>query len=475
MVLLVEICIGRDTDFRRLGRFEIFEPLGQGGFAKVFRAHDPLLHRDVALKIPKPQVLMSEESRLRFEREAKAVAVLSHPAIIPVYETGTIGPISYIASGYCPGQNLAEWFADQGRSINLRTAATIVASLAEAVHHAHQRGIVHRDLKPANVLVEDGELPMCDLVRITDFGLAKQMQSNDATVTAEGAVVGTPAYMSPEQALGSRQIDAATDIYALGVILYELLTGKLPFQGNSHLETLKSIETQTPYTPRKINAAIPKDLEAICLKCLNKSPGDRYPNAFDLADDLNAWLSGRPITARHLTAGEKLIRWTKRNPATAAALAFAIFCLLGGLTLTAWQWRITRGTCWSQMLKRNKAQKNVHQLKETVENVLEEYGALLEAESYLSPAHHRIINEMLFVHKGLIDEEADQLDVTSATIQSYLQILRLHRDLGQLEKAREVCLQAEELVAIAIQKNPSKQAELHQILSTFDCRKRSSS
>ena len=278
-----------------VGRFEIEKVLGQGGYARVFLAHDPHLDRKVALKIPLLKTLGDSAARLRFEREAKAAAVLSHPAIIPIYESGTIGAISFIAFGYCEGPTLGEWFARQKQDIQPECAAAIVARLAEAVEHAHQRGIIHRDLKPANILLNAGDAPVesddstdvANRVRITDFGLARIESTGDQTITVDGTIIGTPAYMSPEQARADENVGPASDIFALGTILYELLTGTRPFAGKNHLATLRAVETNTPPSPRQLNPAIPKDVEAICLKCLEKDPASRYDSAFDLSADLS--------------------------------------------------------------------------------------------------------------------------------------------------------------------------------------------
>ena len=236
----------RRGTLRTIGRFEIERLLGQGGFASVYLAHDPKLNRKIAIKVLKPTAFFSADASDRFDREAQAAAVLNHPNIIPVFESGTIDSDHYIVSAFSDGITLKQWTDRQTEPISPRTAAEIVSTLADAVEHAHQRGIVHRDLKPANVLVEmeEAEAPngaFPGTLRVTDFGLAKYADSVDQLQTAEGAIVGTPAYMSPEQAKGGQDIGNSSDIYSLGVILYELLTGKHPILGQTHIETLLAI------------------------------------------------------------------------------------------------------------------------------------------------------------------------------------------------------------------------------------------
>ncbi len=336
--------------------------------------------------------------------------------------------------------------------------------LAEAAQHAHQRGVIHRDLKPANVLIQDGAEPIAQRLRVADFGLAKQMECDDMTITTDGAVVGTPAYMSPEQARGASVIDGATDIFSLGVILYELLTGKLPFKKSGNLSTLNAIANEIPVAPRKINNGIPKDLEAICLKCLNKRPEDRYGDAYSLANDLNAWLDGRPIAARHATRSERLARWVRREPALAAALALAFFSLALGLVLTGWQWQVAQANLADSNIQRDRAVKNIQRIQDTVENVLDEYGNSLDEKLYLDPGHRRIITEMIRMHKELIDEEAQALNVTESTIESYVKIAQLNRKLANFEQAREICRQARTLAELAIKNNPGQESQLRYAL-----------
>jgi WD40 repeat protein/serine/threonine protein kinase len=352
-----------ELPFHELGRFRIRRRLGQGAFGMVFLASDPQLGREVALKVPRPEVLMTGELRERFLLEARAAAGLDHPNLVPVYEAGAVGPLCYIASAYCPGIMLSEWLRGQKELPPERLAASILATLADAVGHAHSRGVVHRDLKPSNILLQgkrrdpvdgnstvkepgarqdasDAELEF--VLRITDFGLAKLIgdaaaEGHTAAVeTRTGAVLGTPNYMAPEQASGkNKEIGPAADVYALGVILYELLTGRPPFRGESLLDTLEQVRTREPLPPSRLRPKLSRDLETICLKCLQKEPHKRYERATALADDLRRYLAGEPIQARPIRAWERGLKWAKRRPAPAALLLLGILAplVVAGITL----------------------------------------------------------------------------------------------------------------------------------------------
>ncbi len=259
----------------------------------------------------------------RFQNEAEAAAVLDHAGIVPVYEVGEHDGQKYFSMKLVEGGNLAEQLANF--TDNPRAAATVVAEAAEAVHHAHMRGILHRDLKPANILIDTDGHP-----HITDFGLAKRVEA-DPELTASGMILGTPAYMSPEQATGHRgTITTATDVYGLGAILYALLAGKAPFGGESAIQTIEAVRNRAPEPPSRFNAKVPRDLETICLKCLEKDPRRRYAGVHALADDLRAWLDSRPISARRVRMLERAWLWCKRRPAVAALSAAALLASIGG-------------------------------------------------------------------------------------------------------------------------------------------------
>jgi WD40 repeat protein/tRNA A-37 threonylcarbamoyl transferase component Bud32/Tfp pilus assembly protein PilF len=319
--------------------YEVLGELGRGGMGVVYKARQVSLNRVVALKMILAGPHADAEARRRFKAEAEAVARLQHPNIIQVYEHGYSAGHAYLALEYVEGGTLTRQTA--GVHQPPEYAAQVVETLATAVHYAHCRGFVHRDLKPANVLVTaDGAL------KITDFGLAKWLHDapgGDAAgaPTRTGVLVGTPAYMAPEQAAGSRDIGPAADVYALGVILYQLLTGRVPFQGDSALEVLRQVKEEEPPAPRRLRPGILRDVETVCLKCLRKEPGQRYASAAELAEDLRRFQAGKPIAARAVGPAERAWRWSRRNPgwaamlATVAGLLVAIASVASGLSVWA--------------------------------------------------------------------------------------------------------------------------------------------
>jgi tetratricopeptide (TPR) repeat protein len=306
--------------------------LGRGGMGVVYRARHLKLNRPVALKMILAGAYASPPDRARFQREAEAVAALRHPNLVQVYDSGEAGGRPYFTMEFVEGGTLAEKVA--GTPLSARPAADLVAALARAVQAAHANGVVHRDLKPANVLLTADGTP-----KVTDFGLARYVEGGPE-LTLSGTRVGTPSYMAPEQALGrSRAIGPATDVYALGAILYELLTGRPPFKGESAAETERQVIANDPVPPSRLNAKVPRDLETICLKCLHKEPHRRYASAQALADDLDRFLRGDAITARPEGRWWRLIRLVRRRPVVSTALAAGLLCATalvgGGLWLAA--------------------------------------------------------------------------------------------------------------------------------------------
>ncbi len=367
------------SDPTRFGRFEVRRELGRGSFGVVFLAYDPRLRRQVALKVPRPEVLVTADMRRRFEREARAAAGLDHPNLVPVFDAGEEGSISYIASAYCPGPTLAAWLKAQAGPVAARLAARIVLKLARGMAHAHSRGVLHRDLKPGNVIMEPikGGAAGCleddgldANPRVTDFGLARlSAAGQEATsATQSGAILGTPSYMAPEQAeSGGPTVGPAADVYGLGATLYALLVGRPPFQGDSVLDTLLLLRTQEPVAPSRLRPRLPRDLETICLKCLCKEPHRRYATADALADDLDRFLAGHPVRARRLGPVGRLALWCRRQPALAATIASALLVI--GAVASAGIWRVVRERDRAEA-RRLEAVANLRKAREAVDRML---------------------------------------------------------------------------------------------------------
>lgn len=319
----------------RVGDYQLLEEIGRGGMGVVYRARQLSLHRDVALKFILHGVLAGDAATSRFRTEAQAAASLRHPNIVVVHEVGEAHGRPFFAMEWIQGRTLSSLLQDG--PLPPKRAASFLQSVAEALHHAHGQGVLHRDIKPGNILIDDHDVP-----RITDFGLAKRVQDSsgapatpdDADVTLSGQILGTPAYLSPEQASANRVLDARSEVYSLGAVLYHALTGRPPFQGESPAQVLRQVLENEPVSPRSLSPAIPQDLETICLHCLEKEPARRYPAAADLACELQRFLQGRPIQARPVHALEKAFRWSRRQPALALALT-SILLLLASIAIVA--------------------------------------------------------------------------------------------------------------------------------------------
>src|SRR5881394_1611651 len=312
-----------------LGDYELVEEIGRGGQGVVFRARQKSLNRTVALKVISLGQWASKAHLKRFRREAEAAASLDHPSIVPIYEVGERDGSCYFSMKFVEGGQLDEVI---GRTpMSIRQAVELIAKVARTVHYAHEHRILHRDIKPGNILLDAKGEP-----HLTDFGLARLVET-ESTVTRTLEVLGTPSYMAPEQAVGNNAaVSSVTDIYGLGAVLYQLLTAHPPFAGGTTYETIRLVLDTEPRQPRLLNPKIDRDLDIICLKCLEKDPKRRYPSALALAEDLEHWLKHEPIEAKRSGFVAHAHKWVQRNPAIAALVA-SLVALAAAIGWNIWK------------------------------------------------------------------------------------------------------------------------------------------
>jgi eukaryotic-like serine/threonine-protein kinase len=333
----------------RLGDYELLEEIARGGMGVVYRARQLSLNRIVALKVVLQGPFSSANFVQRFRQEAQAVASLRHPNIVAIYEVGEQNGSHFLSLEFVEGRSFAE--LAKGQPLPSRRAAGYLKTIAEAVEHAHQRGVLHRDLKPSNILLD-----LFDQPRVTDFGLAK-LVNQDTELTVSGQVLGSPNYMPPEQAAGRHSGSSpASDVYSLGAILYELLTGRPPFQGESLTSVLAQVQTAEPVPPRRLNPGAAPDLQTICMKCLQKEPARRYATAQALAEDLGRFLENKPIQARPVPLLERAWLWCRRRPLLAAMSAGLAAAVILGVAGIVWQWRQAEFNAQGELQQRLRAE-----------------------------------------------------------------------------------------------------------------------
>ncbi len=399
---------------QHVGDYEILSVLGRGGMGVVYKAKQKRLNRIVALKMILGGLHASDEDLRRFRQEAEASARLQHPNIVQIHEIGEVDGKPYFSLEYADGGSLAGKMANEPQPAF--AAAQLIEILARAMHYAHQRGVVHRDLKPANILLAtpapDGSsmapASTFGIPKVTDFGLAKRMDV-DLGQTQTGAILGTPSYMAPEQAGGRiREIGPCTDIYALGAILYDLLTGRPPFKANTLADTLRQVQMTEPVSPGRLQPQVPRDLATVCLKCLNKEPKKRYESSLALAEDLGRFLSGEPIHARPTSLFERAIKWSKRRPALAAMIAVSVlsFVALGvGGWYSAWSLfnanQQIRAANDLAKAERDRAEDNLDQALEAIDGVLTQVSVDLTEVPLMEKPRIKLLNKALALFKHL--------------------------------------------------------------------------
>ncbi len=438
----------RRTSWPAIPGCELLEELGRGGAGVVCKARQIDLHRLVAVKMLVSGTIAGDAERLRFEGEARAAAQLQHPNIVRIYQVGEVEGRPYLVMEYLSGGTLSARMG--GKPQPARWSAELVRTLSRAVHFAHEHGILHRDLKPGNVLLEHDGTP-----KVADFGLAKRLDSAELhhgeapNLTRTGDILGTPSYMAPEQAAGKREVGPAADIWALGVILYELLTGRTPFRGVSAMETILRVLNEEPVPPRRLEPALPRDLETICLKCLEKSPRARYDWAGDLADDLDRYLAGEPIRAWPVGRLGRTLKWARRRPAQAMLLAvsaLALTILVGGLI-----WHETQLTDKNRELAgaldatEKQRQRNVHLLRLALQ-VIEEHGDFADEQLKSLPhtelVRRQLLEQRLRYYDPILAQEPGDPSMRQTQGVAYLALGIIKQRLRRYAEAEEAYRQA---------------------------------
>jgi tetratricopeptide (TPR) repeat protein len=446
--------------------YEILGVLGRGGMGVVYQARQTSLRRLVALKMTLAGSHATGEQQARFRTEAEAVARLQHPNVVQIHEVGEHDGLPFFSLEFVDGGSLANRL--DGTPRPPRQAAQVVETLARAVHAAHQRGIVHRDLKPANVLLTGDGVP-----KITDFGLAKMLDAT-AGATDTGAVMGTPSYMAPEQTgRYAHPIGPATDVYALGAVLYELLTGRPPFQGETPLATLEQVVADEPVPPRRWQPGVPRDLETVCLKCLRKEPAGRYGSALGLADDLRHFLAGEPIRARPVGPAGRLWRWARRNPKVAGLLATLALVMAAGMVTVTALWLLAeerrRTAEENQALaerRRREARANYLKARDAVDQLTRLGDEYLRHVPQQEKLRRALLAEALRLNQEFLQENSDDPEVRQETARTYNRLGRIHGQLGEPQEAAKLLRRAVDLSKRLTEEFP-RQAEYRDDLAEY--------
>jgi serine/threonine-protein kinase len=376
-----------DTTASVIPGYTILEEISRGGMGVVYRARQQQPGRVVALKMILPHLLHSPVIRARFQAEAESVAKLDHPNVLPIYEAGESRGTPYLTMKFVAGGSLA---AHRARFLGVpRACAELVAAAARGVQHAHERGILHRDLKPANLLLDTSDAEATPIPMVSDFGLARILEAEPSGLTAPSAFLGTAGYLAPELIFGDSSASTVqADIYSLGAILYELITGQLPFGAETGLEALRRADRETPPSLRALDPRISKDLDAICLTCLKREPASRYRSAGMLADDLDRFLEGSPVLARKDTLGYRASKFARRNRAGLAVAAFILLILIGGIISTSREARVA-------IREKARAERRFNQVRKLANSVLFDYHDAIKALPGATKVRERLVKDAL--------------------------------------------------------------------------------
>jgi tetratricopeptide (TPR) repeat protein/tRNA A-37 threonylcarbamoyl transferase component Bud32 len=445
-----------------LGEYEVLEELGRGGMGVVYKARHLRLRRLVALKMLLASPHRSEEERVRFCTEAETIARLQHPNIVQIYEVGEQDGHPFLALEFVEGTTLDREL--NGAPLAPRAAAQLLEQLARAIHAAHARGVVHRDLKPANVLLTPEGIP-----KITDFGLAKTLDQ-DGGQTRTGVVMGTPSYMAPEQARGaSRDVTATTDVYALGAMLYETLTGRPPFQGSTNVETTRLVLEQEPVPPRRLQPQVPRDLQTICLTCLEKDPRKRYARALDLAEDLRRFQANEAIRARPAGITERTLKWVRRRPALAALGAVSVLAVVALLALwgfLTFQLRQERDNARSE---RQRAEANFEKAQQAVDQMLTKVAEeTLIHEPRMEQKRRALLEDALAFYQEVLRERGDDARLQHKTALAYKRVADILRLLGRHDQAKAAYRDAIALLGPLVSARPDQPRFQFQLADSYN-------
>ena len=437
-----------------LGDYELLGVLGRGGMGVVYRARQQSLNRIVALKTLHSSTSLEERDILRFQNEAESAANLRHPGIVAVYDVGEANGRHYYSMEYIEGIDLSHLIKEN--SLPGKNAAQYVMQLAQAVHYAHEQGVLHRDLKPSNVLLDSQ-----GKVKITDFGLAKRVNA-DSQLTGEFTIMGTPSYMPPEQAMPSRgSVGPCSDVYALGAILYELITARPPFRGDNPMETIRQVVNDEPIAPRLLNPGIAQDLQTICLKCLEKEPSRRYDSAKTVGEELERYLKGKPILVRPISRIERLWRLCKRHPREASLVGLIAAAVALGSLGIAWQWRRAEKNLQT-------ATRNFQLLNEAADEMLVAVEEWVTRAPLRSESQKEKLNTSLRLFEAFLREEPANEEAQRRLAETHERVAEIRRLLRQLSDASNHYLQAIDIYTKLNERHPNELSRAAELANAWD-------